>query len=267
MPELFSTGIEALDRVLPKGIPRNNMMILAGELGTGKSVLMSQLLYGVLKRRKEPCIYMTFEGPPLAVEQDMEAFGWDIRPFLESGQLRFIDCFSFRMEPVEVPSYVHYVKDPRDLHSVTGALFNMMEEMKMSGRGAVFVDSLTEMFTLVQEERPLVFHMLDGVKSWRAKGPKEKLVPFFCSHHTPLRAYVELDDLLFYVVDGILDVRFNPGFAERGLLVKQFRVRRMKGAPHETYRVTFSVTSKGVTEVELPVPVLSTERSRTSRKK
>jgi len=99
------------------------------------------------------------------------------------------------------------------------------------------------------------------------EGAKEKLVPFFCSHHTPLRAYVELDDLLFYVVDGILDVRFNPGFAERGLLVKQFRVRRMKGAPHETYWVTFSVTSKGVTEVELPVPVLSTERSRTSRKK
>src|SRR5207249_1325148 len=94
LPALFSTGIEALDKVLPKGIPRNSMMILAGELGTGKSVLMSQLLYGVLKRRKEPCIYMTFEGPPLAVEQDMESFGWDIAPFLESGQLRFMDCFS-----------------------------------------------------------------------------------------------------------------------------------------------------------------------------
>ncbi|HYY90839.1 MAG TPA: hypothetical protein VE955_02505, partial [Candidatus Dormibacteraeota bacterium] len=149
----------------------------------------------------------------------------------------------------------------------TSALFAMMEEMKMTGQGAVFVDSLTEMFTLVQEERPLVFHMLDGVKSWRAKGPKEKLVPFFLSHHSPLRAYVELDDLLFYMVDGIIDVRFNPGFAERGLLVKQFRVRRMKGAPHETYWVTFSVTSKGVTEVPLPVPVLATEKLRTSRKK
>src|SRR6266568_1611582 len=184
-----------------------------------------------------------------------------------SGQLKFLDCFSFRMEPTQVPPYVHYVKDPRDLHSVTSALFNMMEEMKMSGRGAVFVDSLTEMFTLVQEDRPLIFNMLDGVKSWRAKGPKEKLVPFFCSHHTPLRAYADLDDLLFYVVDGIIDIRFNPGFADRGLLVKQFRVRKMKGAPHETYWVTFSVTSKGVTEIPLPVPVLSTEKPRTSRKK
>ena len=109
--------------------------------------------------------------------------------------------------------------------------------------------------------------MLDGVKSWRAKGPKEKLVPFFCSHHTPLRAYADLDDLLFYVVDGILDIRFNPGFADRGLLVKQFRVRKMKGAPHETYWVTFSVTAKGVTEIPLPVPVLSTEKPRTSKKK
>ena len=267
MPALLETGIEALDRVLPKGIPRNTMMILAGELGTGKSVLMGELFFNILKKRKEPCIYINFEGPPIAVEQDMEAFGWDITPFLESGQLKFLDCFSFRMEPTKIPPYVHYVKDPRDLHSVTGALFNMMEEMKMSGRGAVFVDSLTEMFTLVQEDRPLIFNMLDGVKSWRAKGPKEKLVPFFCSHHTPLRAYADLDDLLFYVVDGILDIRFNPGFADRGLLVKQFRVRKMKGAPHETYWVTFSVTSKGVTEIPLPVPVLSTEKPRTSRKK
>ncbi len=267
LPKSFETGIDAVDKVLPKGIPRNSLTILAGDLGTGKSVLMEQLLYSMLKVEKEPCIYMNFEGPPIALQQDMESFGWDIDRYLDSGQLKFLDCFSFRMEPTETPKYSHFVKDPKDLHSVTSALFTMMEEMKMMGRGAVFVDSLTEMFTLVQEERPLVFHMLDGVKSWRAKGPKERLVPFFCSHHTPLRAYADLDDLLFYVVDGIVDVRFNPGFADRGLLVKQFRIRKMKGAPHETYWVTFQVTSSGIVEVPLPVPVLTSDKPRTSKKK
>ena len=267
LPKSFETGIDAVDKVLPKGIPRNSLTILAGDLGTGKSVLMEQLLYSMLKVEKEPCIYMNFEGPPIALRQDMESFGWDIDRYLDSGQLRFLDCFSFRMEPTETPKYSHFVKDPKDLHSVTSALFTMMEEMKMMGRGAVFVDSLTEMFTLVQEERPLVFHMLDGVKSWRAKGPKERLGPFFCSHHTPLRAYADLDDLLFYVVDGIVDVRFNPGFADRGLLVKQFRIRKMKGAPHETYWVTFQVTSSGIVEVPLPVPVLTSDKPRTSKKK
>ena len=266
MAKFVVTGIEAVDKVLPKGIPRNSLTILAGELGTGKSVLMEELLWSFL-RRKEPCIFVNFEGPPIAIEQDMESFGWEITPYLESGQLKFLDCFSFRMEPLEVPPYSHYVKDPKDLRSVTTALYNMMEEMKMLGRGAVFVDSLTEMFTLVQEERPLVFHMLGGVKSWRAKGPKERLVPFFCSHHTPLRAYADLDDLLFYVVDGIIDVRFNPGFADRGLLVKQFRIRKMKGAPHETYWVTFSINQKGLSEVPLPVPVLSSQGTSTKKKK
>lgn len=242
------------------------MTILAGELGTGKSVLLEQLLFSVLEKQ-EPCIFVNVEGPPIALEQDMESFGWDITPLLKSGQLQFLDCFSFRMEPTETPHYAHYVKDPKDLRSVTTALFSMMEEMRMLGTGAVFVDSLTEMFTLVQEERPLLFHMLDGVKSWRAKGPKERLVPFFCSHHTPLRAYTELDDLLFYTVDGILDVRFSPGFADRGLLVKQFRVRKMKGVPHETFWVTFSIDSKGISEVPLPIPVLATEKPSTKKKK
>src|SRR5437870_10851813 len=141
------------------------MMILAGELGTGKSVLMGELFYNILKKRKEPCIYVNFEGPPIAVEQDMEAFGWDIAPYLESGQLKFLDCFSFRMEPTQVPPYVHYVKDPRDLHSVTSALFNMMEEMKMLGRGAAFVDSLSEMFTLVYGDRPPLSNTLIVVTS------------------------------------------------------------------------------------------------------
>ncbi len=266
MSKFVRTGIEALDKVLPKGVPRNSLTILAGELGTGKSVLMESLLNSFLKN-KEPCVYVNFEGPPIALEQNMESFGWDITPSLKSGQLRFLDCFSFRMEPSESAPHTHHVKDPKDLHSVTTALFNMMAEMNMLGRGAIFVDSLTEMFTLVQEERPLVYHMLDGVKSWRAKGPKERLVPFFCSHHTPLRAYADLDDLLFYVVDGIIDVRFNPGFADRGLLVKQFRVRKMKGAPHETYWVTFSIDGKGISEVPLPVPVLTSESAGTKKKK
>lgn len=267
VPKFLVPGIEAIEKTLPKGFPRNSMTILAGELGTGKSVLMEQLLYSVLKIAKEPCIFVNFEGPPIALEQDVESFGWDITPMLKSGQMRFLDCFSFRMEPSEPAPYAHYVKDPKDLRSVTASLFTMMEEMKMLGRGAVFVDSLTEMFTLVQEERPLVYHMLDGIKSWRAKGPKERLVPFFCSHHTPLRAYADLDDLLFYVVDGILDVRFNPGFADRGLLVKQFRVRKMKGAPHETYWLTFSINSKGIVEVPLPIPVLTSQNSGSKKKK
>src|SRR5438046_3548068 len=159
---------------------------------------MGERFYNSLQKRKEPCVYVNFEGPPIAVEQDMEAFGWDITPYLESGQLKFLDCFSFRMEPTQVPPYVHYVKDPRDLHSVTSALFSIMEEMKMLGRGAVFVDSLTEMLPLVQEDRPLIVNLLDCVKPWRANEPTENLVHCFCSHKTPLRAYAALDDLLFY---------------------------------------------------------------------
>ncbi len=271
MSRLFHTGIEALDRLLPKGIPRNNLTIIAGELGAGKSVIMNQLLYSLLQAG-EPCIFVSFEGPPIVVEQDMQSFGWDVHPYLDKGQLRFLDCFSFRLEPnVQPEPFTHYVKDPKDLRSVSTALFNMMDEMEMTGRGAVFVDSLTEMFTLVQADRPLVFTMLDGVKSWRAKGPKERLVPFFCTHHIPLRAYADLDDLLFYVVDGIFEVGFNPGFEDRGVLVKQLRIRRMKGAPHEGYWMTFTINSDGIQEVALPIqlpsPVLEHGKTRTNKKK
>src|SRR5260370_38671659 len=108
---------------------------------------------------------MNFEGPPIALQQDMESFGWNIDRYLDSGQLRFLDCFSFRMEPTETPKYSHFVKDPKDLHSFKSALFTMMEEMKIMGRGAFFVDSLTAMFNLVQNDRALAFSMLNARKS------------------------------------------------------------------------------------------------------
>lgn len=232
------------------------MILVIGEPGTGKSVLLQQLMYSCLKNSGEPCVFLTFEGPPIAVEQDMQSLGWDLKPYIDRGLFRFVDCFSFRMEPVDLPDYVTPIKDPKDLVQITSILVRIMEQMKMIGRGAVFIDSLTEMFTLVQETRPLIYTMLEGIKAWRAKGPKERLVPFFCLHHTGLKAYSDMEDLLFYSTDGIFDLRFHPGFAERGLLVRQFRVRKLKGAPHETFWTTFSIGSQGLEEIQLPPPSL-----------
>ncbi|MEM0265372.1 MAG: ATPase domain-containing protein, partial [Candidatus Methanomethylicia archaeon] len=63
--ERFKTGIAALDEVLPNGIPRNNMILILGEGGTGKSVFMVQLMNYRLNLG-EPCIFICFDDIPLA---------------------------------------------------------------------------------------------------------------------------------------------------------------------------------------------------------
>jgi KaiC/GvpD/RAD55 family RecA-like ATPase len=247
----FHPGIDILQTLLPGGFPRNDLILLLGEAGTAKSFVMLELLHKVLSVCNEPCIFVNVDDPYLSVEQDAASLGWDIRKFESSGQLKFLDCFSFRMDVKQVPSHVRLVPDPKDLRSLTVSLFNLIDELQMRGRGAVFVDSITEMFTLVSETGQLLYQVLDAVKSWRAKGPKEKHVAFFCSHHLGIEQYTELEALLLYAVDGIIDLRFDPVlFEKKQILSHEIRIREMKGARHQTRWVPFAITDDGIKQLQ-----------------
>jgi KaiC/GvpD/RAD55 family RecA-like ATPase len=241
----FCPGIPVLQDLLPDGIPRNDLILLLGEAGTGKSFVMLELLYRILSIQGEPCIFVNIDDPYLSVEQHAAGLGWNLHEFEKSGQLKFLDCFSYRIDPKTPPAHVRVVPDPKDLRTFTSLLFGLLDEMQMIGRGAVFIDSVTEIFTLQSETSPLLYQVLDTVKFWRAKGPKESQVPFFCSHHFGIEQYRELEDLLFYAVDGIIDLRFDPARRKR-VLIHQIRVREMKGARNETEWCSFAMTDQGM---------------------
>lgn len=57
------TGIGALDAVLKEGMPRSSFVVISGEGGTGKSVLLSEFFYRRLEAG-EPCIYVCFDDLP-----------------------------------------------------------------------------------------------------------------------------------------------------------------------------------------------------------
>ena len=54
----LSTGVEALDRVLGGGFPTLSTTIISGEPGTGKTILMLQILFHLARRGKK-CLYFT----------------------------------------------------------------------------------------------------------------------------------------------------------------------------------------------------------------
>jgi len=242
----IGTGIKILDEALPEGIPRNNMVMVVGEGGTGKSVFLLQLMFSRLSMG-EPCIFVCFDDTPLAVEQNAIFFGWSIKEYVEKGMLKFLDCYSFRMNPdkTTIPKYVVYVENPRELYQLTQILTGIMDDMEMHGRGCVFVDSLTELISITE---PAV--AIETVKTWRAECAKERLVNLFATFHFGIKPYDDFEQILEYVVDGIIDLRYNPILMQQGLLVKQFRVRKMKGSPHITKWFTFHITRNGIEAAE-----------------
>ncbi|MCX8168829.1 MAG: RAD55 family ATPase [Candidatus Methanomethylicia archaeon] len=243
--ESFKTGIQVLDEILPNGIPRNNMVLILGEGGTGKSVLITHLMYARLLA-DEPCIFICFDDIPIAVIQLSLLFKWNLLEYANRDLLRFIDCFSFRMAPDRstIPPYITYIENPRDLYGLVTAITNLMDKLNMNSRGAVFIDSLTELLSLTETTIAL-----EVIKILRAECSKERNVPIFGTFHFGVKPFDDVEQILEYIVDGIIDLRYDPHYMQQGFLVKQFRVRKMKGVPHSTNWVSFSINSSGIFKI------------------
>ncbi|MDI6850122.1 MAG: circadian clock protein KaiC [Candidatus Saccharicenans sp.] len=84
-----STGIPRLDRLLDGGIYRASCTLIAGEPGTGKTLLSATIVREAC-RRKERAVYVSFEESALAIVNNIRSAGLELEPFVKSGLLHFI---------------------------------------------------------------------------------------------------------------------------------------------------------------------------------
>lgn len=85
-----SSGIEGLDKLLFGGFPQGRAYLVAGEPGTGKTILTLQFLIEGAKRG-EKGVFISIDEKPDHIISDLDALGWDIHPYLENGLLKILD--------------------------------------------------------------------------------------------------------------------------------------------------------------------------------
>ena len=71
------TGIPGLDEVLCDGLPRNQIYLLQGKPGTGKTTLALKFLIEGAKLG-EKCLYITFSETKAELESVAKSHGWDL---------------------------------------------------------------------------------------------------------------------------------------------------------------------------------------------
>jgi len=84
-----STGLAQLDAMLGGGLERGSSLLLLGPSGAGKSSLAQQFLHSLL-RRKERCLFVSFDETQRTFTKRANGMGMDFRHDLESGQLAFL---------------------------------------------------------------------------------------------------------------------------------------------------------------------------------
>jgi circadian clock protein KaiC len=122
---LIQTGIEGFDSVLLGGIPRNNVILVQGAAGTGKTLLGVEFIYRGITKFDEPGIIVVFESDPAKLIRDAARFGWDFNGLQEQKKLKIIFTSPQVLE--------------QELHSADSLLMETAAEM---GAQRIFIDGI-----------------------------------------------------------------------------------------------------------------------------
>src|SRR3989337_223850 len=88
--DLVQTGISGLDVILSTGIPRGNVILLEGGIGTGKTTMGVEIVYRGATQFDEPGIIVLFEVSPDRLVRDATGLGWDLRALEAQRKLKII---------------------------------------------------------------------------------------------------------------------------------------------------------------------------------
>jgi circadian clock protein KaiC len=151
MPEqdLVKTGIAGLDAILSGGIPRGNVILLEGAIGTGKTTLGVECVYRGASLFDEPGIIVLFEVSPDKLVRDAAQFGWDFPALQRENKLKIL--FTTRQLFQEQLQHAD-------------SLFH--EEAAKMGARRVFVDGVAGVVSGIGGREPgEVFHaMVEGLQ-------------------------------------------------------------------------------------------------------
>ena len=141
--DLVKTGISNLDQILSGGIPRRNVILVEGSIGTGKTTLGVEFVYRGASSFDEPGIIVLFEVSPDKLVRDAAGFGWDLPALEREGRLRIIFTTRavFRQELQQADSL-------------------LLEEAAKMGARRIFVDGVVGLVSAASDEPREAFQVL-----------------------------------------------------------------------------------------------------------
>ncbi|HEY1576333.1 MAG TPA: ATPase domain-containing protein [Terracidiphilus sp.] len=88
--DLVKTGISGLDDILNGGIPRGNVILVEGAIGTGKTTIGVEFIFRGVSEFDEPGIIVLFEVSPDKLMRDARQLGWNLEELERRDRLKIV---------------------------------------------------------------------------------------------------------------------------------------------------------------------------------
>jgi circadian clock protein KaiC len=225
------TGIEGLDNILGGGVPRGNMVLIAGGVGTGKTTLSLEFLVRGAERGEKGLFLSVTEASSKLI-RNFGTFEFFRPELVDSGQLVFVDLPLVyeqlgldreELKPAEIDLLVRTIQG----------------FVRDSGARRVVVDSLTSVGFRVLSEEKIRDFMLKLGQVLSDLGTTSLLVAELGAV-AGNRSFYGVEEA---IVDGVV---LLSNVRRRGDLLRVLQVIKMRGTAHSRAQFVIDLTPIGL---------------------
>lgn len=215
--ERVSTGIPGLDKLMQGGYIQNDIYLVTGGTGTGKTLFCCQFLWDGLQKG-EKCIFFSLEELPDDVLHDAENFGWDFQ--------KYIDKKTFLIE----------YQDPFEMVDITTLV---KEKIEKFGATRVVIDSTSIFGMVFKDENELRKRLYELIKTLK----KTDTVVLMTAEVLEDAKGLSRFGVEEFVVDGVIILNYL-GIGE--VSSRSLQIRKMRRTNHGTDVYLLEIGKNGI---------------------
>ena len=219
----IAIGVSGLDEMSHGGLPKGGSTLVLGPSGCGKTALALRFIVQGLEDG-ERCLYVTFQENPAQLIRKAASFGWELRPFLESGQL----------------AIYHVPEGTLDLDIVASVVREHLAEAPLQ---RMVIDSLAEMVLAARESERFRAYARALLGTLRAAG----VSVLTTSETNSLGPVTDPVGGLSFLYHNVFLLRYIELNSEIGRAVAIFK---MRNSAHEKGLWRFVITDHGFQVLE-----------------
>ena len=229
------TAIPGLDELIEGGYIENDVILVTGGPGAGKTTFGVQYLVGGAMNYNEPGVLVVMEETPSRMIRDSWRFGWDIEKLIAQKKIKVIYANPFK--------YTKFVKEPQNnpvnviaANKNTGEIFKQIQiEVGSIKAKRVFIDSITSLKLAAEkpdEVRQIVSEFIKNLE------------------------YLDCTTLMTSEIDGresfSVEEYLSSGvirlhvFRVGGSRVRAIEILKMRGVKHDETLHPYEIQEKGI---------------------
>lgn len=225
------TGIEGLDDILGGGIPKGNLVLVAGTVGTGKTTLTLEFLVRGAERG-ERSIFLSMTESTEKLVQNLSSFEFFQSRLIEDGSLVLVDVPSIYqklgLSPDEMSS--------EEVDLLLRAIRDLVSEL---GAKRLVLDSLTSVSYRIRKEERIRDFILRLGQTMNQLDCTALLV----SEIGPTPGRYSLNGVEEAIVDGVV---LLGNTRRQGDILRVIQIIKMRGTPHSRAQYVIELTPIGL---------------------